>query len=292
MSARDLHDIEGGVSSLLIAGEEMCHVGDRHEFVPPPDPGHVIVKLVQDGDGGKSVVAADDIMSAIDARAASPRDRRGSVRLSEVDSLIAYINRYKSTNTIAWANVEGFAFAIVLDDHPAGAPSAGAAWRNHRASYACPRSPEWQAWCALDGKWQTQEAFADFIESRLEDLRALDGYPKPLDMLSMARNLLVRTAGTFQRSINPTTGDGILVNKTETTAESTQIPRAFLIGIPVFENGTPYQVEARVRFGLVEGRANFAYTLHRRKEIERDAFGDVRTKIATETGALMLAGTP
>jgi hypothetical protein len=34
------------------------------------------------------------------------------------------------------------------------------------------------------------------------------------------------------------------------------------------------------------------YTLHRRSEIERDAFNGVRATIESATGRLLLAGTP
>lgn len=175
--------------------------------------------------------------------------------------------------------------------HPEGA-SSKAAWRQHRAVYTCPRSPEWKAWSEQDGRPLAQEAFADFIEARLEDLKAGEGYPKPLDVLQMARHLVMHQKGTFKRKIDPTNGNGILINKVENDAGSTVIPRAFQLAIPVFEGGTRYLIEARVRFAIAEGRPVFSYTLHRRKEIERDAFNKVRSKFQAATAVVVLAGTP
>lgn len=274
------------IQSALQAGRDLAGIAPRLSVVDD-----IPVALV-DTSEGTEVHALVDVLRVADERAAGPRDRRGVVQLSELDSLIAYVQRYKSAHTIVWADLAAFRVEAVFNDHPQGPLNTDAGWRNHRALYMCPRSPEWIAWTSNDGSPMKQEAFADFIESRLEDLRAADTYPKPLDVLQMARNLSIRTKGTFERSINPTTGDGVLVAKTETDASSTVIPRAFALGIPVFEGGTVYQIEARVRFSVSEGRAAFSYTLHRRKEIERDAFADIRNKVQAATSVLLLAGKP
>lgn len=244
-------------------------------------------------DNGARIEVFKDALEALEDRQEAPRRRRTTHVLHELDSLIAYANRYKGDHTLAWAHNADAKVAIVFNDHPGTAKPSDAAWRDHRAIYTCPRSPEWIAWTSLDGQSMPQDKFADFIESRLEDLRAGDGLPKPLDVLTMARHLVVRSKGTFERQLNPTTGENILVNKIENEpAASTTIPRAFGLGIPVFENGTVYAVEARIRMQILEGRATFGYVLHRRKEIERDAFSDVRKAVAERTGIVVLAGAP
>jgi uncharacterized protein YfdQ (DUF2303 family) len=230
-----------------------------------------------------------DALTELDRRYAA-RPRTGTTQLTEVDSLIEHIKRWGSDATIVYADNAAMAFVAVLDDHPAD-PTTTAA-RTHRATYACPRSAEWLCWTALDGKPQGQTQFADFIEARLEDLVGADGMPKPTDVLTVARQLNILTKGTFQREINPTNGDSIFVCKTETDAKSTQIPRAFMLAIPVFDGGVRYQIEARIRFTLIGGVPQFTYVLHRRGETERDAFGEVRAKVGKETGRLVLAGTP
>jgi uncharacterized protein DUF2303 len=111
--------------------------------------------------------------------------------------------------------------------------------------------------------------------------------------LQIARSLHVMTKGEFRREVNVTTGDSTFVCKTDTDASSTRIPRAFMLGIPVFDGGVRYQVEARIRFALVGGaRPAFTIMLYRRTEIERLAFGEVRKLVATATGRLVLAGAP
>lgn len=288
-------------AALLIAGEELGAVEARYEYVEPPVNGNVLVKL-DVRDGNKTVVPATDVMDVLDARAKAPRDRRGIHTLLELKSLISYVNRYKTDRTIAWADPSTFRIVVVLDDHPSNGaeldpvtgadvgPALAAAWRNHRAVYECPRSPEWKVWTQNDGRAMAQEAFADFIEQRLEDIKAHGDFPKPTELLTMARNLIVRTKGAFERQIDPTTGNGVLLNKTENDTGSTVIPRAFAISVPVFEGGIPYLVEIKIRMQVTDGRASFMYIMHRRPEIERDAFNEVREDLQSSTEVLLLAG--
>jgi len=274
-------------AAAVKAGADTVKVADRVTWVAHPQDPDVKVPISITAGGGIALMG--DVLAVLDKRFVEA-PRANTTKLTEVDSLIAHLKRWGSDATVVYADSVSFVLEAVLDDYPADATTD--AMRAHRAVYACPRSPEWVAWCAWDGKAMNQTTFADFIESRLEDMVGADGMPKPTDVLMVARQLNILTKGTFQREINPTNGDSIFVCKTETDAKSTQIPRAFMIGVPVFEGGTRYQVEARVRFALVEGRPAFSYTLHRRAEIERDAFGEVRAKVAKETGRLVLAGTP
>lgn len=274
-------------AAAIEAGRKITDAKTRITWIEHPLDAKIRVPLSIDSDNNLGVDTA--ALEELDRRF-EERPRVGTTILTEVDAYIAHLNRWGSEDTVVYADTSQMSFTAVLDDHPAGVGAAAA--RAHRASYACPRSEAWQTWTELDGELQSQTKFADFIESRLEDLVGGTGYPAPLDVLQVGRKLNILTKGEFRREINPTNGDSIFVCKTETDAQSTQIPRAFLIAIPVFDGGDRYQLEARVRFALAEGRAVFSFTLHRRGEIERDAFNEVRQKIAKETGRLVLAGTP
>jgi len=241
-------------------------------------------------EGGR-VHVAQDVLDAYEARRDVPLRRMGTTNLTELGSFVAFVNRYKhATQSIAFADVERFAVTAIFNAAPLGDDLGAAGWADHRAVYTCPRSPEWIAWTAVDGKAMGQEAFGDFIEQRLEDLAEGDGYPKPAAVLEMARNLVIRQAGQFKRQINKTTGEGILISETAHGSETTPIHRAFLLGIRVFEGGDRHAVEARVRFAMNDGRPSFGVVLHRRAEIERDAFGDVRKVVGDSTELQVFAG--
>jgi hypothetical protein len=108
----------------------------------------------------------------------------------------------------------------------------------------------------------------------------------------MARNLQIHTKGRYERMVNPTTGAYSMICSQDMEKTSTEIPRAFLAALPVFEGGEVYRVEMRIRFQLVDAAPSFAFSMHRRAEIERDAFGAVRQVAEKKTGLPMFSGDP
>ncbi len=288
--------IDAAVQRLLETGQALANSNEtaaRFAFIAHPDDETIKVPCASARvDGNDRIELLEPVLKALEERAPGPTRRSGNTALTDSDSFIAFVKRWGSDETVIYADTARLAFIAVLDDHPAGDEHADTSWRGFRAHYSCPRSPEWLAWTGAEGKAMRQTDFADFIESRLEDMVKIEGAAAPLDMLQVARALHIKTKGTFQREINPTNGDSIFVAKTETTSDSTQIPRAFAIGIPVFEGGERYKLEARVRFAIVEGTPQFSYMLHRRKEVERDAFGAIRNEIVEATARQMLSGTP
>lgn len=287
-------DIKHDAAAIIEALEQFGAIDERYAYVSA-DGGETFpipVRRVRGANGVDTLEVMRDVLEVLDARADAPLRRKGTQTLAELASFIEHVNRYKATplSSVVYADVETFALTAVYNDHVAGSASSLTGWRDHRAAYTCPRSPEWIAWTAQDGAELDQDQFADHIERHLESLIEGKGYPAPTEVLQMARELTVLTEGTFQRSVNPTTGAGILVNKTEHKTGSTQIPRAFLLAIPVFDGGIRYQVEARMRFVLEAGRPVFSYALHRRIEIERDAFGALRSDVHEQTGLTVLAG--
>lgn len=293
------------VKPLIQAGVDIADVRGRITEVKHPAAPDVAVPVTLDTQGS-TVALAKDILDALDARRPGPTRRTGTTTLTEVASFVAYLQRWGSPSAVVYADTAQLRLTAVLDDHPAGAVDT--AWRQHRAAYTCPRAAEWIAWLKQAEQTMSQTEFGDWIEARLEDLvkgttpdpsdpkgeRRIEikGSPEPTEMLSIARFLNIKTEGTFRRKINPTNGDYEFAAETKTSNDSTQIPRAFWIAIPCFEGGERYQVEVRLRFTLKDGVPLFAFTLHRAKEIERDAFDEVRVKVGTETGMLVLAGTP
>jgi len=286
--------------TILDAGSRIAGASARVTWLAHPNDEHVKVPVaLNEYEGNAQLQILRDVLETLDARCTGPTRRTGTLTLHEVETYIEALKRWGSKDTIVYANVPAMGFVAVLDDHPAG---SGAAWRQYRATYTCPRSPQWKAWTERDGQPMSQSAFGDFVEEHLEDLIAtgadgkpIAGAPQPLDVLMLARRLMINTKGVYQREIDVTTGDNILVCKIETDpATSTKIPRAFWIAIPVFEGGDRYQIEVRPRFALTEDgkRPMFSFGLHRRPEIERDAFGAVRKLIADATGFPMYAGVP
>jgi uncharacterized protein YfdQ (DUF2303 family) len=263
------------------------------------------VVLVPDG---MKVEMRPDILDERIKRDAAPVRIKGAATHQELESFVQHVNRFKDAASVIWAEINGPKLTAVLNYHvgnpepgaAAGGPTPGSPrWGDHRAVYTCPLSQRWKLWLASSGKSMSQEEFADFIDANLRDVaspaQGAPGYesmPQPASLLDMARKLTIHTKGDFQRQINETTGEYTLVNKLEHTEGSTKIPRAFLVQLAVFEGGTLYAVEARVRFVLDNGRPRFSYHLYETDLILRDAFKAVRDQVLAQTGLPVFAGEP
>ena len=235
-----------------------------------------------------------DVENLIAERMEAPPRRQGNATLCELDSFIAHVNQYKRQRcTVVYADSVAALFTAVYNDHPDGSDPAQAGWRDFRAQYACPLSPEWTAWLANANEPMSQSEFGDWLDERMDDLvLGGEGSPSPVEMLEMARNLHIYTQGTFSKVIDPTTGQYSMVCKEEHTSESTKIPRAFSCALRIFDGGAQYSVEMRVQFRMVRGAPVFSYNVHRAKELQADAFGDMRSKIHSDTDCPVLAGLP
>jgi uncharacterized protein YfdQ (DUF2303 family) len=280
-----LRDVEAAVC----AGASAVDIESRFRVLDLGNGSRAVVAI---GNEGRPVVL-DELDQALREAALGPTRRTGMVMLHEVDSFIEHVRRFALPDqTTLWADARDFSLQAVFDDDPAGPTLTAAGWRAHRAKYTCPRSPEWLAWTGMEGKELRQEPFAQFLEDRLEDIASKEGFPRAADLLEMARNLTINVKGTFKKTINPHDGTGTLTADVEHGGGSTKIPRAFMLGLRVFEGGAPYEVEARIRFAMREGTPSFGFILHRRAEIERDAFNDVRAQVAKGVGLSVFAGTP
>lgn len=280
-------DQENNVQAAIDAGRQIGGISERWDeilgipvaLVPPSAQLNVL----------------EGVIARADQRAPAPREINGKATHQELESFIAHANRFKTEHSAVFADTSAVKLTAVYDYHKG---PAAPAWGRHRSEYTCPLSEQWKTWTTHSGQKLTQEVFAQFIEDHLDDLASPVGngedkdLPMPAEVLTMARNLVIRSKGEFSRTINPTTGEGSLVCRNENETTSTRIPRAFLLGIPVFEAGALYRVEARMRMDMSSGRPIFAYVLYRPEEIKRDAFGEVRKAVIDKTSLPVFAGSP
>lgn len=238
-----------------------------------------------------SVGVAHDVLAEVDKRAQGPARRVGTVQIGSLDSLIAYIKAYKGPHAVAFAAPAKPGIEAVLDYHPPG-DEGEARWCQDRVVYACPFSRQWLTWTGAEGKPRGQVEFGDFIEANEVDLASREGFASAASMITTARNLVVNSVGKFQRTVNPTTGEGTLVVKDEHDAStSTTIPKGFALAIPVFEGTTDlYPVEARMRFTMPNGRPEFSFILVNKEAVLEHALAALRKQVAEGTGIPVYVG--
>jgi uncharacterized protein YfdQ (DUF2303 family) len=278
--------------AAIDAGIGLAEIERRIAHVPVGDV-DVPIALVPNG---MTLRPLKDVLDIADARAEKPRRLMGTATHQELDSFIAHAVRFKDEHSVVFADVASVKLTAVFDYHQAaGTPR----WGGHRSVYACPLSREWQVWTSNNERTFTQEKFAQFLEDNQVDIGSPDAdsgekslFAAPAAMIEMARKLTLNLVGEFKREINPTTGESTLINKAEHGSGSTKIPVGFILGIPVFEAGEAYRLEARLRFSMPDGRPTFSYSLYQPDAVKRDAFGKVRADVAAGTKLPVFAGSP
>jgi uncharacterized protein YfdQ (DUF2303 family) len=240
----------------------------------------------------ESLVVLEDLQRKLDERAPAPRRRTGNVNLDTLDSFIAHVNRYKSDDSVVFADQGNGRLVAVFNYHPAGADHASAGWADHRAVYACPKSDSWIAWSNRAGDGMSKHDFAQFLDDHREDIVTAEDYPNSAAMLEMVRKLHVKTKGEYRDDFDQVTGERTLILRSEHEESSTKIHRAFLLGIPIYRGGKAYYIEVRIQF-RIKGDAGpvFSYTLHDAAKQVEQAFSEVTERVRAEAVEHLYFGT-
>lgn len=245
------------------------------------DAGKLLDNPKQAGEGLYAVVPEGSELRSLEDYLKAPARARANVKILDQASFVDYFNRFKIDGSAIFADRSGFKFAAVIDYHVRDAPAFG----SHRLVYECPRSKEWQTWVGCNDKPMSQADFALFIENNIVDIRS----PPAAEMLEAARSLSTKRKVEFVSAVRLADGaQSFTYNETVegvTSKGNLQIPETFTLGIPVFFGGQPYEVTARLRYRMPEGRLSLWYSLYRHEYIEQDAFARVGGEIqqATET---------
>lgn len=231
---------------------------------------------------------------------AKPLRKTATVRVRDAESFIAYMKRHGSlTDGTVWCladYVQGkIAFTGIVNDH--GEEDSEPAWRDHQARFAPEFSEEWRRWSGANKKAFTQTEFATFIEDNLKDIASLEGsgLPSGSAMLEMALAFEATQDMRFKSSIRLSNGGVNLSFVQDDAAQTLQkmsVFERFAIGIPVFWNGDAYQIDARLRYRVRDGKLSFWFELIRADKVLEAAATTVIDKIKGETGSPFFFGDP
>lgn len=260
-----------------------------------------------------------------------PLRRRGTARLTTIDSLIGWANRFKGDNSVLYAdNGSQPSLTCIADYHlvgPASVERRGdptARHGLHRATYAFPLSKQWQAWAKISGEPLGAVDMGVFLENNILDVidpplsltlpgaagaeateaelrlidiaRRLDGkYGTAQQLMDMAKSFTVNETADYSVSHNSTTGEAYFSVKSEhvdNTGQPIRPPKLFLIAIPVFENGPAYRLPVRFQYRKAGPSVKFILTLHDPKHARDHAFDEATAHAADATALPLLMGTP
>lgn len=261
-----------------------------------------------------------------------PARRKGTAYLRDLDSLVAWTNRFKGENSVLFANpdIDKPSLTCIADYHLAGAPDATnpmgeptARHGHHRAIYNFPLSKEWQAWLNVSDKPMGKDDLGEFIEANAKDI--MDPTPAILAMkedeanepwenrmiltaqkiegrfgqlhqlLAMSKQFQIYETSNLTVSTNRDTGESEIqfLNEHKTKdGKPLNIPNLLMIAIPAFLNGAPYRMAVRFRYRKMGGEVKFILSLYNPEKVFDAAFDEAVTSATEQTGLLTLTGTP
>jgi uncharacterized protein YfdQ (DUF2303 family) len=227
------------------------------------------------------------------AEALPERDRPAypstTVKLRDAASFIKYVRDHKAAHSRIYATVDPALFLAVLDDHKTDAMlGTQPQWREFRAEFKVPASREWTLWHAANRKDMSQIGFAEFLQDNLPDVFDPDG----ATLLDMALNFEQSSKGSFTSTQRMQDGSHRLEWRDDKDTGTVKMPEHITLNIPVFENETPRELTARLKYRVKEGVLTLRYELVRSHKVLEAAFTDAWNRIANETGVPLLLGSP
>ena len=214
-----------------------------------------------------------------------PYYRKGYVEVDERQSLIDYVNRFKESGTVFFADVDNEWVTAAMDFHTAeqgedGRPAAGA--RRHNCVLKLRQSEEFQRWNKIQGIMVDQGEFAEFLEENASDLAE----PDPATMIELARDISASIGGEFKSKIDLNSGDRTFHYKSETQLdESIKIPKNLTVRIPIYQGEEQMDLTAAFRYRVSGGSLQLGFEW-RRVDYQRLAlFKQIAVLCSENTGA-------
>lgn len=226
-----------------------------------------------------------------------PLRKSGLINMQDAESFISYVNRHKSHGfTSVYCNTDylnsRISITSIINDH-GGEPDAQK-WKDHIVIYKPNLSEEWNRWTLSDRKPHSQLELALFLEENLQDIPAIDGYPTGQQLLEMATSFQANQDMKFKSAIRLQNG-GVNMNFIQDddnqTLSQMKMFEKIAIGIPVFWNGDAYQVTARLRYRVKDGKLSFWYELIRKDKVFEDATIKLINNLKTATNVPFYYGS-
>lgn len=218
--------------------------------------------VVRNGMGAFAFVPAGYSVTPLKSYQLEPDRVTQAVTLLTADDFIAYWKRFKSDSSVIFGDERSATYRAILDYHAA---DGTAKWCSHSATYACPKSKEWEIWSGSNGKRMTQAAFAEFIEDNYPDIVK----PSHAEMIQVSTSLQAKKSVNFSQATRLDNGQSQLMyheevkGTVESKGGSMKVPDEFSLKLAVFLGGQAYQLDARLRYRIDDGKLLIWYDLHR-----------------------------
>jgi uncharacterized protein YfdQ (DUF2303 family) len=237
-----------------------------------------------------------------------PERRQGTAKVNTLASLIGLTKRHAVADQSAlfaetrWPKP---AITAVIDYH---AVDHEPGWQKHRVHYDFPLTEEFQTWVKFNRKPLEQADFAAFLEEHAAELVSpLDAerteyerifkekFAGPAELITLSRELEVYLGAKVKRGERLQTGEKTVEFTSEHTngrGEKIEIPGIFVINVPVFIDGEPVRIIARLRYRIGQGEIHWFFDLYRWEVAVREAVVSALDRAASETGLPAYEGQP
>ncbi|MGK7653188.1 DUF2303 family protein [Roseovarius sp. B08] len=261
-----------------------------------------------------------------------PARRKGTAHMSDLDSFIAWANRFKGDTSAMFAkpDMESPALTCIADYHGEGPaeildPEGDSTARHlhHRAIYNFPLSDEWKAWMQVSGKPLGKDELGEFIEEQAKDIQdptpaILKGKPDAKaeawenrmietamkiegkfgqlrQLLDLTKNFQVFETSNLKASTNRDTGESEIqfLNEHRTPdGKPLKLPNLIIIAIPVFRNGALFRMPVRFRYRKSGSTVGFILTIYNPHKAFDLAFDEALDTAKEQTELPLFKGSP
>jgi uncharacterized protein YfdQ (DUF2303 family) len=221
-----------------------------------------------------------------------PRVIRQRPTFLEVGSFAAYVNRFKTPDTLIFATVteDGATFTAILDYHQ---PSVVAQRCAHVAGFNLVATPDWKSWTEQNREAMPQVEFATW----LEDMQHVFTEPAGSDFLELVRNLHGRKDASFNQSFRADNGAFSVRYEEQIDVQSSvkggtlKLPELLVARMQVFEGLLPATVTARLKVRVQDRRLFLFFETIQIEKIVRDCILASVAEIAEKTSLVPLLGS-
>lgn len=271
----ELYSTENIVDSALAAGMKMADP----KSVPREESREKSSFLVPPGFSLKEV----------DNHLERPTRKRGARTFISTKSFCTYVNKHKDDDQLVIiADEDKGQIKAILNDH--GRETAN--WGDHTALLDLGFSKQWKTWSdhsSGNGKSFSQGAFADFLEDNRTDFMVgtIPGESgkdvkniSALELSAVITNLQMTSQEKFSSKIDPVSGRMTMSYENEETGKGNiEIPRQFILAIPVYRSADVFQVTIRLRHRIRDGAATFYYIIDQEELLKEAAFDKICMRI-------------
>ena len=269
-------DAEGGVNAIVALTQKASDIRLRRidtEGLGAGLPKRVPLVFDQRPNG-----AVSDLKILIEKYRTAPERRKGTAKVTTLQSFIDLVNRHKDAHSAIFGKTEWPqpALRAVIDYHQTdGAPRFG----QHHVVYEFPLTDEFRAWIKGNGAAMEQAEFAAFLEEHAAELAApFDGeksefellfkekFATPADLIALSRNLEIHVGAKVKRAERLASGERTVEFVEEHLngkGERVDIPGIFMVAVPAFVDGDNVRIPARLRYRVMGGGIKWFYQLYR-----------------------------